>query len=118
MDVQMVQAGESVPLTERLLREIVERIQAAGDPLKIVLFGSRARADSRPDSDLDLLVVEESVEPRYGRSPKYYRATMGMFPARDIVVWTPEEIRAWAAVPNHFVTAALREGKVLYERAR
>lgn len=41
---------------------------------------------------------------------------MGLFPAIEIVVWTPEEIREWEQVPNHFVTAAVREGKVLHER--
>ena len=63
-----------------------------------------------------MLLILTGAEPRYKHSPKYYRATHGPFPDRDIVVWTPEEIRAWSAVPNHFVTAALREGRVLYER--
>ena len=112
----MTQAEEPAPVTENLLREIVERIRAAGDPLMIVLFGSHARGDSHPYSDLDILIVEESADPRYNRSPKYYSATRHTFPARDIVVWTPEEIRAWSAVPNHFVTTALREGRVIYER--
>jgi predicted nucleotidyltransferase len=108
----------SVPeVTESLLAEIVRRIVSAGNPVKIVLFGSRARADHLPDSDIDLLVVEESVLPRYKRSPRYYRATRGTFPAREIVVWTPEEMREWESVPNHFVTTALREGRVLYERS-
>lgn len=108
----------SVPVvTESLLAEIVRLIVSAGSPLKVVLFGSRARAEHRPDSDIDLLVVEESVLPRYKRSPRYYRATRGTFPAREIVVWTPEEIREWESVPNHFVTTALREGRVLYERS-
>ena len=112
----MARAEECVPVTDELLREIVGRILAAGDPLKIVLFGSCARGDSSPDSDLDLIVVEESDLPRHKRSPKYYHATRGTFPARDIVVWTPEEIKAWEAVPNHFVTTAMREGRTLYER--
>ena len=114
----MAQAKESSPGTEELLREIVDRILAAGNPLKIVLFGSRARGDAGAESDLDLLIVEESAEPRYKRSSKYYRATHGPFPDRDIVVWTPAEIEQWRAVPNHFVTAALREGRVLHERPR
>ncbi len=115
--MRQVREADSVAVTEDLLREIVRRIRAAGDPLKIVLFGSHARGDTHPHSDVDLLVVEESDLPRCERSPKYYSATSDTFPARDIVVWTPAEIRAWEAVSNHFVTAALREGKVLYERS-
>jgi HEPN domain-containing protein len=35
---------------------------------------------------------------------------VGLFPAKDVVVWTPEEVQAWAAVPNAFVSEVLREG--------
>jgi predicted nucleotidyltransferase len=43
------------PLTDELLQHIVQRIRSVGSPHNIVLFGSRARGDARPDSDLDLL---------------------------------------------------------------
>jgi len=39
------------------LPEIVERIVRGFDPLKIILFGSRARGEAHPDSDVDLLVI-------------------------------------------------------------
>jgi len=41
------------------------------------------------------------------------RALVGVFPAKDVVVWTPREIEASAGVPNAFVTIARREGKTL-----
>jgi len=104
-------------VTDALLEQIARLIASAGDPLKIILFGSRARNEHRPDSDIDLLVVEESDLPRFKRSPRYLLATRGTFPAREIVVWTPAEIRQWIEVPNHFVTTAIREGRVLYERS-
>ena len=110
----MSQTGEYPTVTEQLLDEVVRRVLQAGSPRTIVLFGSHARGDSRPDSDLDLLILEDSELPRYQRSPRYYHALAGLFPAKDIVVYTPDEVKEWSEVPNAFVTAALREGKVLY----
>ena len=103
-------------VTEDLLQEVVRRMLAVGAPYKIVLFGSRARGDARADSDLDLLIIEASDLPRHKRSPRYLRALVGLFPAKDVVVWTPEEVEAWSEVPQAFVTMALREGKTLYAR--
>jgi predicted nucleotidyltransferase len=110
----MSQTEEYPGVTEQLLDEVVRRVLQVGSPHKIVLFGSRARGDARPDSDLDLLILEDSELPRYERSPRYYHVLTGLFPAKDIVVYTPEEVKEWSDVPNAFVTAALREGKVLY----
>ncbi|MCY3023290.1 MAG: nucleotidyltransferase domain-containing protein [Planctomycetota bacterium] len=105
-------------VTSEMLQDLVRGILRAGNPLKIVLFGSRARGRARADSDLDLLIVERSRLPRHKRSPKYYHVASEFFPSVDIVVWSPSEIAAWAGVANHFVTTALREGKVLYEHPR
>jgi len=111
----------SIPLdnpaiTAETLEEVVRRILAAGSPVKIVLFGSQARGEAGPGSDLDVLIVEDSSLPRYKRASRYLRALVGVFPAKDVVVWTPQEIEAWSGVPNAFVTTALREGKTLYAR--
>ncbi len=103
-------------LTQELLDEIVKRILAAGSPSKIVLFGSRARGDDRTDSDLDLLIVEDSDVPRHKRAIPYYLALADIRLPKDIVVWTPSEIDEWAKVKYAFVTTAIREGKTLYAK--
>jgi len=98
------------------LKEMIRRILTVGTPHKIVLFGSRARGDAQLDSDYDLLVIEPSNLPRYKRAAKYRRALTGTHLAKDIVVWTPEEVAEWRNVSNAFITAALKEGVVLYEK--
>lgn len=98
-----------------ILSNMVEKICGIGSPEKIVLFGSRAREDAKADSDIDLLVIECSDLPRYKRAARYRKAVAGLFVAKDIIVWSPEEIEEWKSVPNAFITTILREGKVLYE---
>jgi len=100
---------------EPTLSDMVEKICQVGSPERIVLFGSRARGDAMADSDIDLLVVEPSDIPRYKRAARYRKAVAGLCVAKDIVVWSPEEINEWKSVPNAFITAVLREGRVLYE---
>ena len=101
-------------VTDSLLQEVVRRIRSVGTPEKIILFGSRARSDARPDSDLDLLIVEQAERPRHERCPKYYLALAELGIPKDIVVFTQAEIDEWRDVPNAFPTTAVREGKVLY----
>jgi predicted nucleotidyltransferase len=103
-------------VTEELLQEVVHCLLAVGTPDKIVLFGSRAREDARANSNLDLLIIEASDLPRYKRASRYLRALVGLLPAKDVVVWTPEDVEAWSEVPHAFITTALREGKTLYAR--
>jgi uncharacterized protein len=103
------------PQIDASLQEMIRRILATGNPQKIILFGSRARGDARPDSDYDLLLIEPSDLPRYKRAARYRRALIGLAPAKDILVWTPEEVAEWRDVPNAFITSVVREGLVLHE---
>jgi predicted nucleotidyltransferase len=104
------------PVTPELLADIVRRIVVVADPLKIILFGSHARGEARPTSDLDLLVIAESDLPRYRRSPPLYLALSKIMIPMDISVYTPAEVEEWSSARRAFVTTAIREGKVLYEK--
>jgi predicted nucleotidyltransferase len=98
------------------LQEMIHRIVATGNPQKIILFGSRAHGNAHPDSDYDLLLIEPSDLPRYKRAARYRRALVGVAPAKDILVWTPEEVAEWRDVPNAFITSIVREGIMLHEQ--
>lgn len=111
-----VEAFVYPPVNDKLLDTVVARLTTVGHPLRIILFGSHARGDARPNSDLDLLIVEETPLPRHKRGRTYRQVLIDVHPSKDLVVWTPDEIAAWANVPNAFITTVLREGRILYER--
>ena len=97
-------------------KTLVSRIVEAVHPERVVLFGSHARGDAAPRSDVDILVVANSDRPRYERAIPIYRAVADLPVELDILVYTPAEVRDWSRVDQAFVTTALREGRVLYER--
>ncbi|MBL7063285.1 MAG: nucleotidyltransferase domain-containing protein [Anaerolineae bacterium] len=104
-------------VTSKVVAEMVTRIREAVRPSKIVLFGSQARGEARPGSDLDLLIIAPSTLPRWRRTPPLYRLLAGMGVPKDIVWWTSEEVEEWRGVKSHFINTAMREGKVLYEKS-
>lgn len=52
---------------------VVRRIVDASRPLRIILFGSAARGDARPWSDIDLLVVMPNGTHRRATAQRLYR---------------------------------------------
>jgi hypothetical protein len=59
---------------KNMLDEITRRIREVSDPEQIILFGSRARGDSRPDSDVDLLIIKDNIESTRAEAGRIYRA--------------------------------------------
>ena len=105
-----------VAVDDAVLADIVRCLVDAIDPDRIILFGSRARGDHRPDSDVDLIVIKASDDPPGRRDVRAYRALSRLPIPKDVLWYTPEEVKDWAEVRNHVISRALREGKVLYEK--
>lgn len=104
-------------LTDETIQEVVEAIAERFDPEKIILFGSYAEGRPSSDSDLDLLVVMESSEPRHRRAAAMRLLFRPMPCPMDILVYTPEEIAYWNGTVNHIITEALNSGRTVYARA-
>lgn len=103
---------------EEWLPLVVERVVERFDPLKVILFGSRARGDARPHSDVDLLVVmPDGTDDERRVTVEIRRLLRDMPVAKDVVVTTPEEIERRGDLVGTVLRPALREGKILYERA-
>lgn len=102
---------------EELIQEMVRRLGGAVHPDKIILFGSHARGEAGPESDVDVMIVAPSDLPVWKRAVPVYRALRGMPLAKDVLWRTPEEVQDRRGVQAQVISTALREGKVSYDRA-
>jgi predicted nucleotidyltransferase len=99
------------------LNEVIDRIARKFNPVRIILFGSWARGEAREDSDLDLLVVLPKVEHKRKAAIEILRTLNGLPISKDVVVTTPEEIKARGHIVGDVLRPALQEGKIIYERS-
>ena len=103
-------------LEEAILNEIVRRIVEVARPERIILYGSAARGEMDPHSDVDLMVVKEGVH-RRDTAALILDEMSGVGAAVDVVVVTPEDIERYGNSHALVIKPALREGKVVFEAA-
>jgi predicted nucleotidyltransferase len=97
---------------EAQLSDIQRRLANLGVQ-KAILFGSLARGEVTPFSDLDLIIVQETAARFLDRLEPFY-AGLDLRVDADILVYTPEELaelQTW----NPFIQQAMHEGRVIYE---
>ena len=100
-------------LDQKTLDDIIRRIVDVAQPEKIILFGSAARGEMGPNSDVDLLVIKPGVH-RLDLTGQIYRNMHGVGEAVDIIVVTPEDVERYGNSHALVIAPALREGKVAY----
>ncbi len=96
------------------LQEIVQRIVDTVHPLRVILFGSTARGEAGPESNIDLLIVMHDGTHRFETTQKIYRHLRGLHIAVDVVVATESDVREYGASPALIYREALRDGRELY----
>lgn len=97
--------------------ELVRRIVEVAHPLRVILFGSAARGEMGPNSDLDVLVVMPDGVHRRKTAQEIYRHLWGFGFAKNIVVVTESDVREYGSNPYLIIKNALEEGKELYHAA-
>lgn len=98
---------------EQELGRIVSRCRDLGYQ-KAILFGSLARGEVGPWSDIDLILVKDTDKRFLERLDEFYGQVLPDVPV-DALVYTPEEF-ARLSRERTFVRRALKEGVVLYDQ--
>lgn len=98
----------------KVVSELIRLILEVTSPLRILLFGSAARGNMHPDSDLDVLVVLAEGDSRRRTCQKIYRHLIGFPVAVDVLVTTEEELSKHQDNFSLIYYPAVREGKEIY----
>lgn len=101
----------------QLLDELVARVVNTVHPRRIVLFGSAARGQMGPHSDIDVLVIMPDGVHRRDTTRQIRRALHDLGHPKDIVVATEEDLRLYADEPSLVISAAIHEGREIYRAA-
>ncbi len=98
------------------INDIVSRIVLKFNPDKIILFGSYASGTPNNDSDIDLLVIQDTDLPRHKRSFDIQKLLIGSMIPMDILVYTNTEFEKEKNEKSSFLNSAIKTSRILYER--
>ena len=99
------------------INEVVSRIATGFNPESIILFGSYASGNQAEDSDLDLLIIQETELPMHKRGLDIRLALIGTKIPIDVLFYTKTEFEEENKKRYSFISSAIKNSKVLYERA-
>jgi predicted nucleotidyltransferase len=100
-------------IDESLINEAARRLAAAAPDSQVILFGSHARGEANPDSDVDFLVVEPEVDNEAEESVRLHRTLRDLRLPADVIVVSRDYADRWRGVRGGLVHAALTQGRVL-----
>lgn len=104
----------SYRVTEDDIQEMVRRIVAEVDPVKVILFGSRSDGTARAGSDVDLLVIQRDPVREREEAARLRGLLRDYRVPIDIVVVGQAFAERYWDIPGSVLYPAFREGKVLY----
>jgi predicted nucleotidyltransferase len=103
-------------LDENAIQEAASRLASAvRQPARIILFGSYARGSADEASDLDLLVVEESLDDKAGEYMRLRDALGGLTTGVDLLLLSRCDFERRRQVKGTMPHRAHHEGRVLYD---
>ena len=99
------------------LPAVVRAIAEALNPQAIIVFGSVARGTAGPNSDLDLLIIDDFAAAGRTKSASIgllYKAIWGVDVSIDPLVISPAEFERWRGSPHNVIGTCAREGRVVH----
>lgn len=102
-------------LNAKTKNEIVSRLQQA-QPHKIYLFGSYATGTANKDSDIDLLLLKDSISSRSKEMVEARKLLGGMNNAFDVLVATSEEFEFYRHEAGSVYREISERGKLIYAK--
>ena len=118
MEAQVPNANERRRIPMQAIRAVVKQIAAKFQPEKIILFGSHAYGQPRPESDVDLLVVMDTPLRSRQQRLEISRALLPRPFPLDVIIRTPRQLEERIAMGDLFLLEITTQGKVLYEQHR
>ena len=101
-------------ISDKAIREAVELLSRAANPVKIILFGSYARGDVSEESDLDFLIIEREVKARRRETVRLRDVLSPLRIPVDVIVISEKTYEEWKDTPGTVIYEAAREGRVVY----
>lgn len=105
------------PANQQIVNQLTDVLVQAADPERILLFGSQARGDESPDSDFDIMVVENQPVDRFAEMVRLNRLLRPFEIAVDLLVVSAEKFQYWRETPGNVYYEADKTGQVLYQKA-
>ena len=103
---------------DRVPKSLLDGVVRVFDPVQVILFGSRARGDHRPDSDIDLyVIVDDDTPPERVTSRNIGEARRDCDEAVDILVRRSSDFEKRSRWLNVVERDVADEGVVVYARA-
>ena len=101
-------------IPQKAIDQVVDQIVEKFKPRKIILFGSYARGNPRPESDVDMLVVMDTKLKDVKQAIEICQQIEYRF-GLDLIVHTPNYLAKRVKMGDWFLRDVVKEGKVLYE---
>jgi predicted nucleotidyltransferase len=99
---------------ESVIQEAGRRLaDAAGGDARVILFGSHARGNARPGSDVDFLVIEPELPSRNKEFVRLREALGDIGVPVDLIVVSTDHVSKWGRVPGGVIHEALQNGRFL-----